>query len=83
MGEAKRKKQQREQAFRPRTDYFPGMIDLHTLPDIGHDNIKDQWSSLVEIYPAPRWLWRPLVSRLVSEVWTVDAARREAQRLKD
>jgi hypothetical protein len=31
----------------------------------------------------PRWFWRPLVSRLVSEGWTVETAHREAQRLKD
>lgn len=53
------------------------------VPDIRHEDLRQWWASLAALHPSPRWLWRPLVSRLVSEGWTVDAARREAQRLKD
>lgn len=45
--------------------------------------VKDQWRALSELHSAPRWLWKPLVSRLASEGWTVETARKEAQRLKD
>ncbi len=38
---------------------------------------------LAEMHSAPRWLWPALVSRLVADTWTVEAARREAQKLKD
>jgi ParB-like chromosome segregation protein Spo0J len=35
----------------------------------------EHWSPLAELHPAPKWLWRALVSRLVSEGWTVEQAR--------
>jgi hypothetical protein len=41
------------------------------------------WRHLAELHPAPKWLWRSLVSRLVSEGWTVEQARGAAQRFKD
>jgi ParB-like chromosome segregation protein Spo0J len=53
-----------------------------TCTDISADP-REYWSQLTELHPAPRWLWRSLVSRLVSEGWTVEQARKQAQRLKD
>jgi len=38
VGEAKRKKQQREQLAWPRSDSFRGVIDLHTLPSVASIN---------------------------------------------
>lgn len=38
MGEAKRKKQQREQSAWPRSDSLRGVIDLHTLPSVASIN---------------------------------------------
>lgn len=52
-------------------------------PDIRTSDLAAQWSALAAIHLAPRWLWRALVSRLVAEGWTVDTARREAQKLKE
>jgi len=46
-------------------------------------NLYDKTKQLIELHSAPRWLWKPLVERLVSEGWTVETARKEAQRLKD
>lgn len=47
------------------------------------EQLQKQWRALSELHAAPRWLWRALVSRLVSEGWTVETARREAQKMKD
>ncbi len=47
------------------------------------DDIGGHWRALSVVHSAPRWLWPALVSRLVADSWTVEAARREAQRLKD
>ena len=46
-------------------------------------NFAGSWSPLAELHSAPRWLWPALVSRLVAEGWSVEQARKEAQRLKD
>ncbi len=51
--------------------------------DIDTTNVRDAWSALSEIHPTPEWLWPALVSRLVADSWTVETARREAQKLKD
>ncbi len=51
--------------------------------DIRTAEMSAQWSALAALHSAPRWLWRALVSRLVSEGWTVETARREAQKLKE
>jgi hypothetical protein len=37
-------------------------------------DLSKHWRALAELHPAPRWLWRSLVSRLVSEGWTVEIA---------
>jgi hypothetical protein len=59
-----------------------GMIEPRwqaaTVAAVCHDimaDLRDHWSALSAIHPAPRWLWRSLVSRLVSEGWTVEQAR--------
>jgi len=38
MGEAKRKRQRREQSAWPRADSFRGAIDLHVLPPVAAIN---------------------------------------------
>ena len=40
-------------------------------------NFVEHWSPLAELHPAPRWLWRSLVSRLVAEPrpWRQEGAR--------
>ena len=43
--------------------------------DIATADLRVYWSHLAELHPAPKWLWRSLVSRLVSEGWTVEQAR--------
>ena len=51
--------------------------------DIITANARDLWSSIAALHSSPRWLWPALVSRLVTEGWSVEVARREAQKLKD
>jgi hypothetical protein len=50
---------------------------VNTDADLG-----EKTKHLYEISTAPRWLWRSLVSRLVSEGWTVEQARGAAQGCK-
>ena len=38
---------------------------------------------LVEIHPAPRWLWSALVSAMVADSLTVDATRNLVAKVKD
>lgn len=45
--------------------------------------LSDKHRQLAELHSAPRWLWRSLVTQLISKKWTVDDARKEAQRLKE
>lgn len=51
--------------------------------EIGTDVPMDQWRALSELHPASPWLWNALVARLSDENWTVEIARRSAQKLKD
>src|SRR5690606_4208433 len=51
-----------------------------SVPNIGHD-VRDFWLSLSALHSCPKWLWRALVSRLVSEGWTVEQARAAAPAL--
>jgi hypothetical protein len=37
-------------------------------------DVRSCWSQLAELHPAPRWLWRSLVSRLVAEGWAARVA---------
>ena len=37
---------------------------------------RDGWRALSELHSAPRWLWKPLVAKLVAEGWTVLTAAR-------
>jgi hypothetical protein len=53
---------------------------MEALNALAGDSGKNHWRALAELHPAPRWLWRSLVSRLVSEGWTVEQARGAAQR---
>ncbi len=46
-------------------------------------DLPKRWRALSEIHAAPKWLWPALVSRLVAKGWTVEIARREAQKVKD
>ena len=43
---------------------------LSVVPDVGHDQAKNSWRAIAELFSAPRWLWKPFVSRLVGEGWT-------------
>jgi hypothetical protein len=56
--------------------------EVAACADIGTD-LRVCWSQLAELHPAPRWLWRSLVSRLASEGSTVEQARGAAQRFKE
>lgn len=46
-------------------------------------DFADNWSALSELHTAPRWLWPALVAQLVEHGWTVETARREAQKFKE
>lgn len=50
---------------------------------MGPVDLRDHWRALSELHPAPRWLWRALVSKLIEESWTVETARKKAQSFKD
>lgn len=50
---------------------------LEAVPHMRHE-ARDHWRAISSLNSAPRWLWRALVSRLVSEGWTVELARRRA-----
>jgi protein gp37 len=41
------------------------------------------WRHLAEIHAAPQWLRPALVDRLIVDGWTVDAARKQAQRVAE
>ncbi len=52
-----------------------------SVTDIGD---AEKWSQLIEVHSAPRWLWRALVAAgASSDGWTVEAARKSAQSVKD
>lgn len=52
-------------------------------PDIRTSDLAAQWSALVSLHSAPRWLWRALVARLVAESWTVKDAKNQSVKFKD
>lgn len=52
------------------------------VPHVGHD-LSERWRHLAEIHAGPEWLRPALVSALVANEWTVEAARKAAQRVKD
>jgi ParB-like chromosome segregation protein Spo0J len=62
-------------------NYNAARVALET--NIGLSDLDRHWLALDALHPAPRWLWRSLVSRLVAEGWTVEQARGAAQRFKD
>jgi hypothetical protein len=37
---------------------------------------------MAEVHAAPKWLWPALVERLVADGWTVEATRKQSERLK-
>ena len=39
-------------------------------------------TQLTEIHGTPEWLWPALVERLIADGWTVETARKQAQRVK-
>jgi hypothetical protein len=52
-------------------------------PHVGTVALCPHARAIAELHSAPRWLWPSLVSRLVTESWTVEVARREVQKLKE
>lgn len=46
-------------------------------------DFADRWQQLSVIHAAPPWLWPSLVARLIADDWTVETARKAAQRVKD
>ena len=46
-------------------------------------DLSKYWRHLAELHAAPQWLLPALVSALVANEWTVEAARKAAQRVKD
>ena len=65
----------REREIRDVRREVDGAEVAEACADIRTADLSDQWSALAALHPAPQWLWRSLVSRLVSDGWTVEQVR--------
>jgi hypothetical protein len=65
-----------------RDEVYAAEVATAVVSDIRHD-LSAQFAKLVEIRPAPPWLWPSLVPALLDKHWTVEQTRAVVARLKD
>jgi hypothetical protein len=46
------------------------------------EQLARRWQHLAAVHAAPRWLWPALVAGLLEDGWTVEDARKNAQKFK-